>query len=419
MSKFYEKYMNKVLQMEAIDPKDWKDKKHLYRKGTMATFTKNGGLASWKEMYPQMKKIMKGINNGKFATTVVIEPTGTVKKKKLAGNRDFILFLSTMGWSASEQSIEANTIKTKEGKEIALTDFLKMWDNKLKNINKVNQKMDELEDKEKIGKLSVTEKKILTEKQKEYKQLTEYQKMRSKFEDSHILKGKKIVISIVPRLIASQSTQVAWDSCMQFDRKGGLAIYADKAEHGGVGGGIANGVLIAFLVEYGDTDIAKPISRCLIKPFKNSRGDIFWYADKVYTAKQSILVSEKGMTEKDAEEMQKFADRSAGKFRGIIYDILEPFNADIPEDDYKLSSGIYNDTKGEYKVTPVTKYIMRGDFSDLKGKDSKFLTELANQEPNIWNKREFQEAIFSHDVIEGDINLSNNQDIKVFGEPWS
>ena len=97
MSKFYEKYMNKVLQMEAIDPKDWKDKKHLYRKGTMATFTKNGGLASWKEMYPQMKKIMKGINNGKFATTVVIEPTGTVKKKKLAGNRDFILFLSTMG----------------------------------------------------------------------------------------------------------------------------------------------------------------------------------------------------------------------------------------------------------------------------------------------------------------------------------
>ena len=418
MSKFYEKYMNKVLQMEAIDPKDWKDKKHLYRKGTMATFTKNGGLASWKEMYPQMKKIMKGINNGKFARTVVIEPTGTVKKKKLAGNRDFILFLSTMGWSASEQSIEANTIKTKEGKEIALTDFLKMWDNKLKNINKVNQKMDELEDKEKIGKLSVTEKKILTEKQKEYKQLTEYQKMRSKFEDSHILKGKKIVISIVPRLIASQSTQVAWDSCMQFDRKGGV-IYADKAEHGGVGGGIANGVLIAFLVEYGDTDIAKPISRCLIKPFKNSKGDIFWYADKVYTTKQSILVSEKGMTEKDAEEMQKFADRSAGKFRGVIYDILEPFNADIPEDDYKLSSGIYNDTKGEYKVTPVTKYIMKGDFSDLKGKDSKFLTELANQEPNIWNKREFQEAIFSHDVIDGDINLSNNQDIKVFGEPWS
>lgn len=418
MSQFYEKYMNKVLQLEAIDQKTWADKKHLYRKGTMATFSKNGGLATWKEMYPQMKKIMKGINNGKFARTVIIDPNGKVKKKKLLGNRDFIMFLASMGWSASEQSIEANTIKSKSVKEIALTDFLKMWDNKLKNINKVNQKMDELEDKEKEGKLSASEKKILVEKQKEYKALTEYQKMRSKFEDKNILNGKKVVISIVPRLIASQSTQVTWDSCMQFDRKSGV-VYADKARHGGVGGGIANGVLIAFLVEYNDNDIARPISRCLIKPFKNEKGDIFWYADKVYTAKQQMLIDEKGMTKADAKEMSAFADRSAGKFRALIYDILEPFNADIPEDTYQLSKGIYNDTKSEYKVTPVTKYIMRGDFSDLKGKDSKFLTELAQQELNIWNKREFQEAIFSHDVIEGDINLSNNQDIKVFGEPWS
>lgn len=422
---YYEEYMDKVsnlgLTVEAIDPKVWQDKKHLYRKGTMKTFKYHGGFKSWKEVYPKIKKLMTSLNKGKFARTIIIDPVDhKPHKQKLEGVRDFIMFLQQkdLGWSATPESIAANMLKSKEGKNIPLSDFLKMWDNKLQNINKINEKMDQLQDKKRISSLTDKEEKILKEKEKEYKLLTEYQKLRMKFSDKNILEGYKVVISIQPRLIASQSTQVSWDSCMRFDRRGGQTIYADNPSQGGVGGGIAGGVIVAYLVKYDDTKVAKPISRSLIKPFKNEDGEIFWYADKIYTSKAQILEDDFKIDKVNAAEMARFADKSAGKFQSFLYDILEPFNADLPEDTYSLSDAIYKDTKSEYKITPVTKYVMKGDFSDLKDKSSKFLTELAAQEPEIINKREWQEALFSHDVIDGDLNLSGS-DIVVFGEPWS
>ena len=69
----------------------------------------------------------------------------------------------------------------------------------------------------------------------------------------------KIIISRHPYDIAGMSTDRGWTSCMNLGGSGSYKNYVFPA--------IINGTLIAYLVNENDTNINKPISRLLIKPY--------------------------------------------------------------------------------------------------------------------------------------------------------
>lgn len=87
-----------------------------------------------------------------------------------------------------------------------------------------------------------------------------------------------IVLTWVPRMIMSQSTETIWKSCM--------SLPSAKAQGGSnmrfVKSGIENGVFIAWLVNIGDIkNIDKPKARILIKPFKSEKNYV-WLPSHIY-----------------------------------------------------------------------------------------------------------------------------------------
>ena len=99
--------------------------------------------------------------------------------------------------------------------------------------------------------------------------------------DSHQTKTddtEVVIITWIPRLIMSQSTNTIWTSCME--------LFSDTRQGGSnqrfVMSGIKSGVFIAWLVNLKDMKtINKPIARMLIKPFYSEANDeiVFWPSD--------------------------------------------------------------------------------------------------------------------------------------------
>ena len=87
-----------------------------------------------------------------------------------------------------------------------------------------------------------------------------------------------IVLTWVPRMIMSQSTDTIWRSCMSLPSAKGQAgsnVHFVKS-------GIENGVFIAWLVNIDDIkNIDKPKARILIKPFRNENGYV-WLPSRIY-----------------------------------------------------------------------------------------------------------------------------------------
>jgi hypothetical protein len=87
-----------------------------------------------------------------------------------------------------------------------------------------------------------------------------------------------IVLTWVPRMIMSQSTDTIWRSCMSLPSAKGQAgsnVHFVKS-------GIENGVFIAWLVNIDDIkNIDKPKARILIKPFRNENGYV-WLPSHIY-----------------------------------------------------------------------------------------------------------------------------------------
>ncbi|AFH14745.1 hypothetical protein LU11_gp214 [Pseudomonas phage Lu11] len=83
----------------------------------------------------------------------------------------------------------------------------------------------------------------------------------------------KIVVSCHPYDIIGMSTGRDWDkqSCMRLDdgyrNVGDAGAYHRHVEHD-----VAEGTLVAYAIRASDTNIQKPLGRCLIKPFLNSDG---------------------------------------------------------------------------------------------------------------------------------------------------
>ena len=83
----------------------------------------------------------------------------------------------------------------------------------------------------------------------------------------------KIVVSCHPYDIIGMSTGRDWDkqSCMRLD-DGYQNVNDPGAYHKHVAHDVAEGTMVAYAIRASDTNIQKPLGRCLIKPFLNSDG---------------------------------------------------------------------------------------------------------------------------------------------------
>lgn len=132
----------------------------------------------------------------------------------------------------------------------------------------------------------------------------------------------QVVISCHPYDIIGMSTGRDWDmqSCMR------LKDYRDGVSEGQynhhVKKDVAEGTLVAYAVREGDSNIQKPLCRCLLKPFVNDDGDV------LYRRESSIY------------------GNTVPGFAGALTAFLRKINAHVPEGFYRVVDGLYNDGAG-------------------------------------------------------------------------
>ena len=231
----------------------------------------------------------------------------------------------------------------------------------------------------------------------------------------------KILITYIPWRVASMSTftsgNAPWSSCMNLD--------AGVNRHY-VGSSMTNGAFVAYLIRPGDEEnINNPLARVLIKPFikvedeekydeygddnKDDEEDdhaeadmdedqymeidyldadifdkIFWYVDLVYPRGSYPL------------------------FRNKVVKIFEFMNKQTEAGIFVISKGQYPDSKEKIVLDDVFQYVNKGDYSDLKNKDSDFLTKIASRHPfefiSNWPE---DEKLPDNLIIKTDVDLSN------------
>ena len=132
----------------------------------------------------------------------------------------------------------------------------------------------------------------------------------------------QIVISCHPYDIIGMSTGRDWDdqSCMRLkDNRVGVS---DGAYHKHVSHDVAEGTLVAYAIRADDTNIQKPLCRCLVKPFVSEDEDVLY-----------------------RREGRVYGNNVPG-FNNILNGFIRKLNAKVPEGFYKLVSGLYDDGSG-------------------------------------------------------------------------
>lgn len=134
--------------------------------------------------------------------------------------------------------------------------------------------------------------------------------------------GIQVVVSCHPYDIIGMSTGRSWDkqSCMR------LKDYRDGYDNGQynrhVKNDVAEGTLVVYAIRADDTNIQKPLCRCLVKPFVNKDGDV------LYRRESSVY----------GNPVPGFAQTLNGFLRKI--------NAHVPEGFYQVVEGLYDDGAG-------------------------------------------------------------------------
>lgn len=131
----------------------------------------------------------------------------------------------------------------------------------------------------------------------------------------------QLVVSCHPYDIIGMSTGRSWDneSCMR------LGDYRDTHSDGSnnhyLPKDIAEGTLVAYAIRASDTNIEKPLGRCLLKPFVREDG-----GEEILYRRETKIYGNPvpGMP----ETLNRF---------------LRKLNADIPPGQYRLIKGLYND----------------------------------------------------------------------------
>lgn len=328
---------------EIISKEDWKKK---YGKIVRSTLDKE----TYKESKVFLKDLFTKMNGGTFKDTFVMDFETEKVEKLSARDKTLIPILIELGYTVDKQSYLAGKL-LKDGKELNIFDVLNSFSSRFKSKNQmekvyketknpnVKKQLDAMEKLENSGFVS-----IYPEKQIDIRRLSIYNLNK---------KGtQKIVFSMDPRAIASQSTEVGWRSCMNLN----FGEYREK-----VGSGIAQGVFIAYLTKAGDEMILdNPTARVLIKPFKNKKGDISWSVDQIYGTAPAIFKT----------QVENFIEKFSSQKIGI----------------YKLSKKIYRDRLMEKKyVYPK----LKEEFSEKELKTIKLFTDY-NFTRNL--KKEFSKT---------------------------
>lgn len=134
----------------------------------------------------------------------------------------------------------------------------------------------------------------------------------------------QVVISCHPYDIIGMSTGRDWDkqSCMRLDD--GVTNKNDAgAYHRHVKNDVAEGTLVAYAIRVDDTNIQKPLVRCLLKPFKSEDSEEVLYR----------------------RESRVYGNNVPG-FTATLSKFLRQINAHVPSGFYKMVSGLYDDGAG-------------------------------------------------------------------------
>lgn len=255
---------------EIISKNEWRVKKDMrvpfgtetpYRKKVI----KDINFKEYKENIKALKILFKKMNKGIFKSTLVFdyESIQTKPPKLTASDNKAIEIIKKLDYEVSEESYMLG-FANKNGKPIMINEI----------FNNLNSKIDKLP-----SMLAAYEKTKNEAIKKQIDIIEEYDQEKISIEHAYFHKiakekGFKLVLSIQPRLIASQSTKVGWKSCMNLD---------DGEYNEFVGKGIAEGVIVAYLAKVGDeVSLKSPSARILIKPLKNTKGDIIYVVDKIY-----------------------------------------------------------------------------------------------------------------------------------------
>lgn len=254
--------MSLIKYFEIISDKEWEEKYHKRVKiapKKYATKTR-----------PMLQELFTKLNGGNYNDTVVFDLETKQKQKINDYDETFIEVLKDLGYKLTKETYMAGKAINEKGKEVNIADIVNGFNSKIKTkrqmkevfektknpaIEKQLEAIDDLE-----GNGLIFQEKIDTNKLMIY---------------NANQKGKyKIVFTMNIKAIASQSTKVGWESCMNLNH--GI----NKSY---VGPGISEGMFIAYLTKAGDEyTLDNPTARVLLKPLKSNTGEIVWDVDQVY-----------------------------------------------------------------------------------------------------------------------------------------
>lgn len=325
-----------------------------------------------KNILPQLKKVFKKLNNGRPTSNLIFDYNSIEVKQKKLGRIDYLIIevLESLDYDINETTYKLG-IAVKDGKEVLISKVIETMSNKLRGLDKMKE---------------VAEKQPKNENlKKQIEALERIERVQEDFDASLIAnrkEGAKIVLSIEPRKIASQSTKVGWRSCMNLD----TGEYRRK-----VGEGIQAGTIVAYLAKEGDEyELKSPTARVLLKPYskKGSNKIAFWDVDKEY-----------------GQGPLDFPHKVKKIFEKINKEGVAKEMDGVDEATFHLRGDQYSDLLAHHKkkLSPeLQEYIKKGDFEDLQEKsmgirnvvlakdieNAKYLGDLT--------KREQQDIITQH-----------------------
>ena len=318
-------------------------------------------VKEYKKILPQLKKIFTALNNGKFARNAIFDYNSIILDNVKLNDNDIelIKILNKAGYETTETSYLVG-VCAKDGKMYSPYEVLKP----------LQEKIDKIESMEKAYEKSKNENiKKQIDVLKELKELELDSIYLEKTKAYKIFNDKKykIVFSMESRKIASQSTKVGWESCMNLN---------DGVNKRYVMSGIEQGVIVVYLVKTGDEKtIDNPIGRVLIKPFKlkDNENEILWKVDAIY-----------GTTPVD--------------FKNKVEKIFEKFSSKV-QDLFFLSSKIYPDTLGKIKanISASEEEWVKDEFNKIKSGE-RTRTETIDYFKKVIDNMAYLHTIVNHDT---------------------
>lgn len=250
------------------------------------------------EKYASSEKMLKSLftkmNKGTFTDTIVVDFKTEKSSDLTQQDRTFIKILKSLGYDTTKESYLAGKA-VKDGKEIKILDIINAFSSKIKTKEQMKRQYEATKNeniKKQLEAIYQLDNNFFIKDEKIDISKLSIAKLNE--EDKY-----KIVFTMDPRAIASQSTAVGWRSCMNLDT---------GVNRNYVKTGIEQGVFIAYLTKAGDEmELNNPTARVLIKPYKKGKA-VVWKVDQIYgTAPENFR-------DKVQEIVNKYSSGSPGQY---------------------------------------------------------------------------------------------------------